>query len=205
MVAVKEASPESTPRTSKAPKVRAILAGGLVLGIGAAVTLAAWNDSDFAKGTFAAGVFNLEGSADGAVFNDNPAGTPATLDFTLDPANLAPGDTVAAPFAVRLDGSSTNNASVTVSTETSDGNLAGLTYSLTRSTNFGCTEPITSTLVSAQPLGSTPAEVAFTLSQGAEDDEAGAPANLCFRVTAGPTLVQAQTGSTTWEFAAESR
>ncbi|WP_455835167.1 SipW-dependent-type signal peptide-containing protein [Pseudarthrobacter siccitolerans] len=205
MVAVKEASPEATTRTARAPKVRAILAGGLVLGIGAAVTLAAWNDSDFAKGTFSAGVFNLQGSTNGTAFQENPAGTPATLDFTLNPENLAPGDTVVAPFAVRLDGTSTNGASVTVSTETSDGNLTGLTYSLTRSTNFGCTEPITSTLVSAQPLGSTPADVAFTLSQGAEADEAGAPANLCFRVTAGPALVQSQTGSTTWEFAAESR
>lgn len=30
-------------------KVRAILAGGLVLGVGAAVVLAAWNDSEFAQ------------------------------------------------------------------------------------------------------------------------------------------------------------
>ena len=53
---------EKTEHTRKrAGIVRAILAGGLVLGVGAAVTLAAWNDSEFATGTFGAGSFNLEG------------------------------------------------------------------------------------------------------------------------------------------------
>jgi len=57
--------------TTTRRKVRAVLAGGLVLGVGAAVTLAAWNDSEFATGTFTAGTFNLEGSTDGTTFTDH--------------------------------------------------------------------------------------------------------------------------------------
>ncbi|MDR6986618.1 putative ribosomally synthesized peptide with SipW-like signal peptide [Paenarthrobacter nitroguajacolicus] len=153
--------------TRNAPKIRAILAGGLVLGVGAAITLAAWNDSEFAQGTFTAGAFNLEGSTDGTTFGENPVTAPATLGFTAAPANLAPGDVVTAPFAVRLDDTTSNDATVTVSTEASTGALTGLSYSLTQSTDFGCAEPVTATLVAAgQELGTTPGSVTFALAQG---------------------------------------
>lgn len=196
---------ETGQRRRRAPKVRAILAGGLVLGVGAAITLAAWNDSEFAQGTFTAGAFNLEGSTDGSTFGENPVTAPATLGFTANPANLAPGDVVTAPFAVRLDDTTTNDATVTVSTETSTGGLVGLTYSLTQSTAFGCGQAVTATLVPAgQALGTTPGSVTFALTQGAGTDP-GAPVNLCFRITADDDLVQSQTGSTTWEFSAQSQ
>jgi predicted ribosomally synthesized peptide with SipW-like signal peptide len=204
VVASTEASPESGQRPGKAPKVRAILAGGLVLGVGAAITLAAWNSSEFAQGTFTAGSFNLQGSTNGTSFAENPVGSPATLGFTTNPTNLSPGDVVSAPFAVRLDAASSYDATVTISTEGSTGSLAGLTYELTQSDAFGCAEAVTETLVAAgQTLGTTPASVTFPLTQGADTDP-GAPVNLCFRVTAG-AVVQAQTGSTTWEFAAQSQ
>ncbi|MFJ5955966.1 SipW-dependent-type signal peptide-containing protein [Paenarthrobacter sp. NPDC092416] len=204
MVASTETSPESKQRPGKAPKIRAILAGGLVLGVGAALTLAAWNSSEFAQGTFTAGSFNLQGSINGTTFTENPVGSPATLGFTTNPENLSPGDVVTAPFAVRLDGASTYDATVTVSTEASTGSLTGLTYELTQSDAFGCSEAVTETLVaSGQALGSTPGSVTFALTQGADTDP-GDPVNLCFRVTAG-AVVQAQTGSTTWEFAAQSQ
>ena len=205
MVATHEAASETPQRPGKAPKVRAILAGGLVLGVGAAITLAAWNDSEFAQGTFTAGAFNLEGSTDGTAFAEHPVGSPATLSFTANPGNLAPGDAVTAPFAVRLDDGTTNDATVTVSTEASTGSLTGLTYSLTQSTAFGCGEPVTATLVTAgQALGTTPGSVTFALTQGAGTDP-GDAVNLCFRITADTNLVQSQTGTTTWEFAAESQ
>lgn len=205
MVATPETSVETSKRPGKAPKIRAILAGGLVLGVGAAITLAAWNDSEFAQGTFTAGAFNLEGSTDGTAFAEHPVGSPATLSFTANPGNLSPGDVVTAPFAVRLDDATTNDATVTVSTEASTGSLTGLTYSLTQSTAFGCGEPVTVTLVTAgQALGSTPGSVTFALAQGAGTDP-GDPVNLCFRITADSNLVQSQTGTTTWEFAAQSQ
>lgn len=205
MQAVSEARPESGPRARKAPKIRAVLAGGLVLGIGAAVTLAAWNDSEFARGTFTAGTLNLEGSTNGTSFGDNPVNSPATLGFTASTANLSPGDTVEAPFAVRLSDLSTYDATVKISTAGSTGSLAGLTYSLDRTTTFGCTGQVTSTLVpSPRELGTTPDNVTFGLGQGTGTDP-GAPVYLCFRITASTGLVQSQTGTTTWEFAALSQ
>ncbi|SCZ64714.1 SipW-cognate class signal peptide [Arthrobacter sp. UNCCL28] len=210
IVVASTASPETDPGqrdigSRKSPKVRAILAGGLVLGVGAAITLAAWNDSEFAQGTFTAGAFNLEGSTDGTSFGENPVDDPATLGFTAAPANLAPGDVVTAPFAVRLDDTTSNDATVTVTTETSTGALTGLTYSLTQSAGFGCGEPVTETLVAAgQALGTTPASVTFDLVQGSGTAN-GTAVNLCFRITADDGLVQSQSGTTTWEFAAQSQ
>ena len=52
-------------------RIYAVLAGGLVLGVGTAVTLAAWNDSEFAKSTFTAGSFVFQGSTDGTAFADH--------------------------------------------------------------------------------------------------------------------------------------
>lgn len=62
-----------TPTTRNRRKVLAVLAGGLVLGVGAAITLAAWNDSEFATGTFTAGSFNLQGSTDGTTYAEHTA------------------------------------------------------------------------------------------------------------------------------------
>ena len=45
-------------------KVAALLAGGLVVGVGTAATLAAWNDSEFATSCYSAGNFNFKGHYD---------------------------------------------------------------------------------------------------------------------------------------------
>lgn len=86
-------------------KVRAIAAGGAVLGVGAAVTLAAWSDSEFAQGTFASGQFGIQGSADGQAFDDHiDAEGALTLDFTdteIDVSGMQPGETVTADYWLR--------------------------------------------------------------------------------------------------------
>lgn len=46
-------------------QLRALAAGGAVLGIGATMTLAAWSDVEIFEGTFQAGTFDIQGSADG--------------------------------------------------------------------------------------------------------------------------------------------
>lgn len=204
MTAVAESpqKPEQHPR--KAPKIRAVLAGGLVLGIGAAVTLAAWNDSEFAQGTFTAGTFNLEGSTDGAAYSSNadPA-SPKQLAFTTSTANMSPGDVVSAPFAVRLDAATSYDTTVALSTPT-PAPVAGLTYTVTRTNTFGCGGTVLDTLVlPGQEVGTTPAGVTFPLTQGTGNDP-GTPFYLCFQVTAGSDLVQGATNTAVWEFAAQS-
>lgn len=54
-------------KQNRRKKTRAIMASGLVLGVGAAVTLAAWSDTVWGAGTFGTegSAFNIEGSFDG--------------------------------------------------------------------------------------------------------------------------------------------
>lgn len=187
-------------------KIRAILAGGLVLGVGATVVLAAWNDSEFGAGTFTAGSFNLEGSVDGTAYTDHAtAGTAAPLSFTVNPSNLAPGDTVYAPFAVRLDAGTTSPATVTVSSAADGPNSANLSYSVTTPGAFGCSSGDASTVLvpAATPVGTTPAGITFPLAVGTSP-AAGAAVNLCFKVTAGANLIESEVSTVTWEFAAAS-
>lgn len=66
-------------------KVRAIAAGGAVLGLGAVVTLAAWSDSEFAEGIFGTGTFGIEAStADGEYGEHATEGEALQLAFPLD-------------------------------------------------------------------------------------------------------------------------
>jgi predicted ribosomally synthesized peptide with SipW-like signal peptide len=199
------APPRAKARGLRSRRVRAILAGGLALGIGAAMTLAAWNDSEFAQGTFTAGAFNIQGSLDGTTYTEHAtSGGAAALAFTVPAAKLSPTDSVYAPFAVELDSTSTNNAVVTVSSPSTTGSVANLTYTLIQPTTFGCTSSTTgTTLVASSALGAATGAVTFNLTKGA--GVAGAPAFLCFKVTAGAGLVQSQTGSSTWQFTAASQ
>jgi predicted ribosomally synthesized peptide with SipW-like signal peptide len=202
-----------TTRRRRSRMIRAILAGGLVLGVGAAVTLAAWNDSEFATGTFTAGTFNLEGSTTSATtgFSDHAAaGSAATLTFTLNPTSLTPNDVVAAPFVVRLAANTTNNADVVIAAPTSTGTVTALTYEVVRVATFAACTPsaVDSTGTSLISANTAMTAVAgpntFALSKGAPVTSAGASQVLCIKVTAGAGLVQAQTGTVTWKFTATS-
>lgn len=116
-----------------------MLAAGLVLGVGGAVTLAAWNDSEYATGTFAACTFNMQGSTDGTVYADHAtSGAAVTLPFTVAPTNLSPGATVYSPFAVRLAAGTTTGASVAVQAVTNTGTVTNPTYTLVTSTSITC-------------------------------------------------------------------
>ena len=63
---------EDRSRSDRRRMLLAVIAGGVVLGVGTAVTLAVWNDSEFASGTFSSGQFDLQGSIDGATFDSSP-------------------------------------------------------------------------------------------------------------------------------------
>lgn len=60
-------------------RLRAVLAGGLVLGIGTTATLAAWNDSEYATTTVTAGQFGIQGSVDNATYADHGSAAPVAL------------------------------------------------------------------------------------------------------------------------------
>lgn len=196
------AARDTRPRSRR---FRAILAGGLVLGIGAAITLAAWNDSEFATGSFAAGTFNLQGSStDGTTFTDHATSPGAALDFQVNPTLLSPGDVVYAPFAVRLAAGTTSDAVVTVSNATT-GTVSDLTYTLITPTAWGCASDTTGTAIvpAGTAANTVPASTTFDLSKGSPTTDPGAIEYLCFKVTAG-AVAQGQSGTVTWEFLATS-
>lgn len=196
--------PTTTTATHRGRKVRALLAGGLVLGIGAAVTLAAWTDDEWAIGTFGAGTFGIEGSTDGAAFADHPTqGDAAALEFALAPENLSPEDVVAAPFAMRTTAETTYGATVSLAGTTASSELAGdLTYGIIEVASVeACTPEATGTdIVPADTaLGETTGATEISLAAAGGDT-----AVLCIQVTAEDSLTQGDTGTATWEFAAES-
>lgn len=107
-------------RRSRSRRIRAVLAGGLVFGVGATMTLAAWNDSEYSSATFTAGRFDIIGAVDGATFSTHPVGTPAALTFSAPFNAMVPGSTVYALFSVK-----TANPSVAGSLQLSVASTAG--------------------------------------------------------------------------------
>lgn len=174
-------------------KVFAVLAGGLVLGVGAAVTLAAWNDSEFANGTFTAGEFTFTGSTDGVTFTDHAtSATAASLTFALNPTNLSPDDVVYAPYALRLGG--TYDATLDSVAPVGTGDFATgakLTYAVVSTgATFGCD-------ATAFAAGTA---VPTTMTTGTD-------VNLCIQVTAedgAGGIEQGDTGTVTWQWNATS-
>ncbi|SMQ73897.1 SipW-cognate class signal peptide [Plantibacter sp. VKM Ac-1784] len=190
-------------RGQRSKRAKAILAGGLVLGVGAAITLAAWNDSEFATGIFAGGGFGIEGSTDGTAFTEHPTeAAAAPLTFAVEADNLAPEEPVYAGFAVQLTAASTYAGTVDI-TATSGATIASsLTYSVVTTATFGCDAASfaagTALVTDAATTSSTAADI-FTLGA------VTTPVFLCFEVTPAASLPQSSpSGTVVWEFAAES-
>ena len=96
-------------------KILSVLAAGAVLGVGTTMTLASWTDTEWAFGGTGSGTpgvgtssFDVEQnaalpSAAGFLtgFSDHETKPGNTLAFSPDALNLAPGETVWAPVALR--------------------------------------------------------------------------------------------------------
>lgn len=109
----------SAPRNRAARwrKLRAVLAGGLVLGVGATATLAAWNDNEYGQGTFTASRFDIQGSVDGGgTWSDNAASPGAAMTF--NGAGMSPTATRFASLQVRTKVDSTVAGTATLQTPT---------------------------------------------------------------------------------------
>lgn len=89
-------------------KIQALAAGGLVLGVGATATLAAWTDKEMTVGEFTTGQFALEANTLG-----NEWESTETIHF--ENTALAPGHSVYAPVVLRLSPDTTVDGDITVS------------------------------------------------------------------------------------------
>lgn len=124
--------------TRRFVRFRALLAGGLVLGIGGSLTLAAWNDSEFGQATFTASVFNTQSSVDsGATWIDATA--LGSQNFAFSPAGMSPTTVRYAPMWIRtkplsLDG----NLALQAATNTNGPLAAAFGYRVVRYSSGVC-------------------------------------------------------------------
>lgn len=206
----------AAPRSTRSRRIRAVLAGGLVLGIGGAVTLASWSDSEFASGVFTSGQFNLQGSTTSATegYTDHASETEAAeLSFTTPVDNLSPGDVVYAPLWVRLDAGTTSPATLDLvaltSEDQSGSNSEQLSYDVYAiAPDATCDESATSGTVlgSGETLAANPDVAGGTvqLPIGSSASEPGEASQLCFVITASADLAQGGQTTATWQFTATS-
>ena len=104
------APPARTPDTKRRRKIaKFALAGVAVLGVGAALTSAAWTDDVFFAADATSGTFDLQGSLDGTNWFDVDGGVDtATTPIQIPAAtfeNLAPNDVRVVTLHLRNDGS----------------------------------------------------------------------------------------------------
>lgn len=187
-----------------------------MLGVGATGTLAAWTDDEYARSTFTAGTFGVEGSASGAStgFADQAtAATAAVLTFTTAPTAMAPGSTVHyASFWVR-----TRNPSVAGTVQlltptfgaASTGLQAYLTYGvrlLPAATACNATAFSTPLGTSVVPTGTT-LDAALATTPNAIAANQAQTHHYCVAVTlpaTAPNAAQGLVAVPTWQFAAVS-
>lgn len=192
---------------------RAILAGGVVLGIGATATLAAWNDSEIAVGTFGSSVFALESQSGGSPSYANHS-APASAKLTFEAGALSPGASRYAWLNVRTTPASTVGGNVQLSGVTSEGALApALEYRAVRmvavspaavcdSTAFAAP----STFLVGSPTSWVPLSVAVP-AVPTPTGAGGAAIGFCFDVRIAPgasNAFQGTTASSTWTFTGTS-
>lgn len=104
----RRASQRRAERKQRRRKIQALAAGGLVLGVGASATLAAWTDHQTTAGEFTTGQFALEANTHGTEWTNSN-------EMQFEDVALAPGQSVYAPVVLRSSADTTVEGTVTVS------------------------------------------------------------------------------------------
>lgn len=180
-------------QSTRSRKIKAVLASGAVLGIGAAVTLAAWTDDEAATATFNTGVFALQSTTDGDTWDSHDE----AVSLSFDGASLTPNTSTTAFFGVQLSEATSVDATLDMATEGTA--LDGVTYDLYQ-------------VQSAAECADAPVEGTELLTDSALDAGtltdvalgADEPLLLCYVVSAGENPVQDSNASVTWTFSATS-
>ncbi|MDF0515519.1 SipW-dependent-type signal peptide-containing protein [Agromyces sp. H3Y2-19a] len=202
-------------RRRRARILRAVLAGGIVFGVGATATMAAWNDSEVATGSFAASVFDTESQSAGSpTYASRPTAPGATLSFAA--TGMSPGVSHYAWLNVRTTTATTvaGDVSLTGVTNNSGGLVAALEYRAVR-----MTAPNPTATCAAAAFTGTPAYIAGGASSwlpvtsvpgtpvASPVAAAGGAIGLCFEVrvvNGAANSYQGQSATVTWQFTAAS-
>jgi predicted ribosomally synthesized peptide with SipW-like signal peptide len=193
-------------------RVRAVLAGALVLGVGASVTLAAWTDSEYAAGTFTASTFRLESSVADGTWKDSTSSQDA-LSLAFNATSMSPGTSQYAWVNIRTTASSTVGGTVTLASSTSSGTLLPvLEYKAVRTT-------AANTICDAAAFSGSPAFISGSSSEYLPAASVPAPpvasavtpsnreVRYCFEVRiqpGAPNSYQGGAGTITWVFTGTS-
>lgn len=202
-------------------RLRAVLAGALVLGVGSSVTLAAWTDSDQATGSFGTSVFATESTAAKPYVASGPWAANDTVPgatLLFQATGMSPGTAFYAPFAIRTTEKSVAGTVVlgvpsVVSSNSGAADLgAALRYRVVRSAScdasaFGGAPAFVVGSDGAKPLTQGQAAGVVNPLAAATINQPGAPTQFCFEVSlpAGAnTALQGQTATVTWPVTATS-
>ncbi|MFD6053649.1 SipW-dependent-type signal peptide-containing protein [Agromyces sp. NPDC060279] len=188
-------------------RLLAILASGLVLGVGATATLAAWNDAEVGTGGFSASVFVSEAKdTASSSYAQTSDAAPATLTFAV--AGLSPSATATAGLDVRTTAATTVDGQA-VLTAIAAGGAGTLTAQLDykvavlAGTGTACSD---STIYTDATFTDTTAAVPAGKS-AAITKAAGNVVRFCFQVRMKPTApstIQGQSGTLKWTVTATS-
>lgn len=190
-------------RRARAAKLRALLIGGLVIGVGSAVTLAAWTDTEDAKGTFGTSVFGIVGATNGSAFSEHPSGNAASLAFAA--TAMSPG---APPSFASFDVRTTPGTTVAGTLALTNASVSGNALITDKLVYRVATVPL-GTACSAATYSGTATKVGavFPVPNAALSAAGGNTVRYCFEVTLDSTTqneAQGQSGSATWTFTATS-
>jgi predicted ribosomally synthesized peptide with SipW-like signal peptide len=197
-------------------RLRALIAGGVVLGLGVTATLASWNDSDYEAASFSTSVFDIESSVQGAAYADNASAPGPTVTFSG--AGFSPGVTGYIQVLVRTKVNSVAGT-IALGAATAGGTDAAtlfpaFTYRVVRTT-----ATCNATAFIGSPtwvVGSGVLNRALSLGQetgvtntlaAATTVAPGAVTGFCFEVLLPNTAVstlQGKTATATWQFVATS-
>jgi predicted ribosomally synthesized peptide with SipW-like signal peptide len=203
-------------------RARALLAGALVLGVGGSMTLASWTDTEYAAGSFSAGVFAIESTvanpySEVGPWTVNETAPGATLAF--DAGGMYPGRTVYAPLALRTQirsvaGTATlGGAAVTNSTTTAPLLGAALVYRVVRSATCGAAAFgtgaafVVGSATASQPLTTAQNAGVVNTLPAATETAPGSTVNFCFEVTlpnGASNSLQGKSATAVWLFSATS-
>lgn len=187
-----------------------------MLGVGATVTLASWNDSEYASTTLTSSVFTTESSVNGAAYAENGVSPGPVVTFAG--AGFAPGTVQYLPVLVRTRAASIAGTVALQPPVVSGADAATLgaafVYRVVRSTT--CNSAAFTTGTPSFVVGAAATYRPFTAGQetgvsnplaAATAGAPGASTGFCFELTlpanAANTL-QGKSATATWQFLATS-
>lgn len=194
-------------------KVRAVLAAGLVLGLGGVATLAVYSSSTFGQAVFTSGKFNTQGKFRSSDWQDFDKGASGVGDFAfqVQPLQMLPGTTVYAPVSIRVDPTKNGfDAAVSLSgaTSTTPGSSIFTALRLTVNTvsvaNCNATGFTTGAVIPGYPANaplSQPSTQSVTVPKGNANG-----VDFCFALTLPSSFTEqnVNSGLMEWTFSATS-